>query len=57
MYNLQAALDERLNKLKNKKTQSKQHVKVNDTSKKYIASSLKQAGILNKDGNVSCKVK
>lgn len=56
MYNLQTALDERLAALKNKKTKSEQLVKVNDTSKEYIEYSLKQAGILNKNGEMVNKV-
>lgn len=56
MYNLQAALDERLATLNNKKVESKQKVKLNNTSKEYIERSLKQAGILNKNGKITHRV-
>jgi len=56
MYNLQTALDDRLAALNNKKTSSKQKVKVNDVSKEYIERSLKQAGILNNNGKMINKV-
>lgn len=53
MYDLQIALDERLAALNNKKPKSTQTVKVNDTSKEYIERSLRQAGILNKNGKMA----
>ncbi len=56
MYNLQTALDERLATLNKKKVMSNRKVKSNNVSKEYIESSLKQAGILNKDGKVTHKV-
>ena len=43
MYDLHAALDERLAALNNKKIKSTQTVKVNDTSREYIERSLRQA--------------
>lgn len=55
MYDLQAALDERLASLKSNKTQSKQPLKEN-ASKAYIERSLKQAGILNHNGKMVDKV-
>ena len=56
MYDLQAALDERAASLKNNKFLSKQsHNKY--TSKADIERSLKQAGILNRNGKMVDKVK
>jgi len=54
MFNLQIALDERLAALKNKKIKprSQQNVQLIDTSKSYIEHSLKQAGILDKNGKM-----
>ena len=56
MYDLQAALDERLASLKsNKSSQSQSAIKA--TSKSYIEGSLKRAGILNGNGKMVDKVK
>ncbi len=55
MYNLQAALDERLASLKSNKSLSKKSLNKN-TSKAYIERSLKQAGILNRNGKMVDKV-
>lgn len=56
MFSLQAALDERLASLKNKKVNSKQPVATNDTTSEYIQKSLKQAGILDKTGKIIKRV-
>lgn len=56
MFSLQAALDERLASLKNKKVNSKQPVTTNDTTSEYIQKSLKQAGILDKTGKIIKRV-
>jgi hypothetical protein len=52
MFDLQKALDERLATLKNKKVMYKQSVKSTYNSKECIEKSLKQAGILNKNGKM-----
>jgi len=56
MYNLQTALDERLAALKSKNIKKKQTVKSRYTSKAYIERSLKEAGILSKNGKMLKKV-
>ena len=55
MYNLQAALDERLASLKGSKSQSKKSPK-KKISIEHIERSLKQAGILNSKGKMVNKV-
>ncbi|MEZ8550058.1 hypothetical protein AB6D12_21455 [Vibrio cyclitrophicus] len=56
MFNLQVALDERLATLKNKKLKKKQLVVSAYSSTEYIEKSLKQAGILNRNGKVIKRV-
>lgn len=57
MYNLQAALDERLASLRSKKSSSKHTVTVKAKfSKASIELSLKQAGILDRNGRMVNKV-
>ena len=55
MYNLQAALDERLASLESNKLPTKQSLK-KKTSREYIERSLKQAGILNRNGKMVDKI-
>ncbi|OAT54933.1 hypothetical protein [Providencia heimbachae] len=52
MFNLQAALDERLATLKKKKIKEKQFITSYNNSKESIEISLKQAGILNQNGKI-----
>jgi hypothetical protein len=52
VFNLQKALDERLATLKNKKGASERAVASTYSSKESIVKSLKQAGILNKNGKM-----
>jgi hypothetical protein len=52
MFDLQKELNERLATLKNKKTISKQSINFPYESNESITKSLKQAGILNKNGKI-----
>lgn len=55
MSDLQAALNKRLACLESNKPQSKRSA-VNNTSRAYIERSLKQAGILDRNGKMVNKV-
>jgi len=56
MFDLQKELNERLATLKNKKATSKQSINFPYESNESITKSLKQAGILNKNGKIIKRV-
>ena len=56
MFNLQTVLNERLATLKNKEVKQKESVASIYSSKESIEVSLKQAGILNKNGKMTKRV-